>query len=159
MSDHESVRKMLPLAAAGALDGGEIRQVEQHVRECDSCAHEWEIWRLYAQGLGQQPQPVLPSDLVLRTQARILNERAMAMDRRRDAQVLSILAVFSFASSMASWSAVYALTGGAFVVFGTNWVSPIPWFLISGVLVWMTAAVAALTLGRRDLRRTYGSIQ
>jgi len=159
MSEHESVRKMLPLAVAGALSTGELRQIEQHARECESCTREMEIWRIYAQGLRQQPQPVVPADLVIRAQARILNERATVLDRRRDAQMLSLLAVFSFASSIVSWFAVYALTGGAFVVFGMNWVNPVPWFLISGVLVWTTAAVAALTLGRRELRRTYGSIR
>lgn len=158
MSEHESVRKMLPLAAAGALGIGESRQVEQHVSECESCGREMEIWRLYSQGLQRQPQPVAPADLLLRAQARIRNDRAADLDRRRDAQMLGILAVFSFASSIASWLVVNALTGGAFIVFGLNWVSPVPWFVISGVLVWMTAAVAALTLGR-DLRRTYGSIQ
>jgi hypothetical protein len=159
MSEHETVQKMLSLAAAEALEAGELRQVEEHMRECESCTREMEVWKLYTQGLRQQPQPQVPPNLVLRTQARILNERALALDRRRDAQVLGILAVFSFASSMASWFVVQALTGGAFVVFGTNWVNPVSWFLISGVLVWMTATVAALALGRREFRRIYGSIQ
>lgn len=159
MSVHESVRKMLPLAASGAVDGEELRQLQQHVQECNSCAREWEVWRLYARSLQQQPQPVAPADLVSRTQARILNERAVILDRRRDAQMLCFLAFLSFVSSMASWFVAYSLTNGSFVVFGTNWVNPIAWFLISGVLAWMTAAVAALTLGRNNLRRTYGSIQ
>lgn len=159
MNKHELAREMLPLAAAGALSTEEWQQIEQHVRECGSCRREMEVWGVYAQGLRQQPQPVVPADLMTRTQARILHERATAADRRRNAQVLGILSAFSFASSVGSWFAVYAFTGGSFVMFGVNWVNPVPWFLTSAVVAWMTAAIAALTLGRRDLRRTHESIQ
>jgi predicted anti-sigma-YlaC factor YlaD len=160
MNVHESIRGMLALAAAGTLDAEELKRVEAHARECEPCRREVEIFGLYAQGMRQLPQPVVPSDLLMRTQARILHEREVAESYRRDVIMLSTLAVFSFASSIATWLVVFVLTGGVLNVFGMNLASPVNWFVASGVMAWMTAATAAIALGRREaVRRTYESIQ
>jgi|SRR6185295_5627491 len=155
MSTHELNRAKLALAAAGALPQEELLQVEQHARQCPVCLRELEVWSVYARGLGQLPQPTLPLGLVARTQAKVLSERADAADRRRDAVMLGFLAAFSWASSVAFWVVARALTGGVLEAFGTNWVGAVPWFLASALLAWMTAAAAAITLGRRrEIRRT-----
>ena len=60
MNMHESIRTKLALAAAGALPDDERRQVDQHARECETCHRELEVWGLYARGLHQLPQPMLP---------------------------------------------------------------------------------------------------
>jgi predicted anti-sigma-YlaC factor YlaD len=159
MTTHESIRGMLGLAAAGTLNAEEMRRVEQHTQECEDCRRELDVLGLYAQGMRQLPQPVIPQDLLMRTQARILREREIAGDRRRDLVLLGGLAGLSFASSIATWAVVYTLTSGALIAFGVNWVSPVPWFMTSAVLSWMTAATAAIALGRGDLRRVYESIQ
>jgi hypothetical protein len=62
-------------------------------------------------------------------------------------------AVFSWAFSFAVWSVAQALTGGVLEVFGANLVSAGPWFLVSSVMAWITAAAAAVTLGRYGERR------
>jgi hypothetical protein len=109
---------------------------------------------LYARGLKELPQPVLPADLILRTEAAILREHEVAAGRRRDRLMLAALAVFSWVISLAFWALARALTGGVLDVFGTNWVSAGPWFLVSTVVTWITAGTAAVTLGhRREIRR------
>lgn len=153
MSSHEANKARLVLAAAGALSPEELRQVEQHARECEVCRRELEVWGGYARGLGQLPQPELPLGLVARTQARVLRERAGAADRRRSSLMFGALAVFSWVNSLVVWSVARALTGGVLEVFGTNLVSAGPWFLGFSMVAWITAAVAAVTLGRYGERR------
>jgi anti-sigma factor RsiW len=153
MSTHEVNRAKLALAAAGSLPPEELQQVEQHARECPACRRELEVWGAYARGLGQLPQPMLPLGLVARTQARVLRERTEAAERRRSGLMFGAFAVFSWAFSFAVWSVAQALTGGVLEVFGTNLVSAGPWFLVSSVMAWITAATAAVTLGRYSERR------
>ena len=78
MTEHESVRAMLALAAAGALGPEEVRRIEQHAQGCELCRRDLETWAVYTQGLGKLPQPSAPEGLVQRTQARILQERTEA---------------------------------------------------------------------------------
>jgi hypothetical protein len=153
MSKHETNIKRLALAAAGALSREELLEVEQHARECESCRRELECWGLYGRGLLQLPQPVLPMDLVARTQARVLREREAAADRHRDALMLGGLAIFSWAMSFTVWVIARLLTGGTLEAFGTNWVSAGPWFLASSVFVWITALTAAIALGHHHAMR------
>ena len=159
MTTHESIRGMLGLAASGALSAEEIRRVTQHTQECEACRRELDVLGLYARGMQQLPQPPVPQDLLMRTQARILHEREIAVERQRDLFLMGALAGLSFASSIATWAVVYTVTSGALIAFGVNWVNPVPWFTTSAVLSWMTAATAAIALGRGDLRRMYESIQ
>ena len=154
MTEHESVRAMLALAAAGALAPEEVRRVEQHAQGCELCRRDLETWAAYTQGLSQLPQPAAPKGLVQRTQARILRDRAHAADRRRSELLLGALVVFGWASGWVFWTLARVATGGNLNVLGTNLVSGLTWSLVSTVLVWMTAATAALMLGRRrEMRR------
>ena len=84
MNEHESVRAMLPLAAAGLLGPGELRRIEQHARTCELCRSDLETWSVYAQGLRKLPQPSAPAGLLERTRARIIHEHAVAAGRRRE---------------------------------------------------------------------------
>jgi hypothetical protein len=153
MSTHEVNKAKLALAAAGALTPEELRQVEQHARECQACRRELEVWGVYTRGIGQLPQPALPLGLVARTQQRVLRERAEAVERKRSGLMIGAFAVFSWAFSFAVWSVAQVLTGGVLEVFGTNLVSAGTWFFVSSVMAWITAAAAAATLGRYSERR------
>jgi hypothetical protein len=148
MNMHESIRTKLALAAADALGDDERRQVEQHSRECEACRRELEVWGLYAQGLHQLPQPVLPPDLVARTQARILRQEN-PMHERRNGVMFCALTGYSWVIAFSVWLVARALTGGTWEVFGTNLVALGPWMFTSWVLTWITAGVAAVTLGNR----------
>jgi anti-sigma factor RsiW len=153
MSTHETNIRRLSLAAAGALSREELLEVEHHARECESCRRELERWGFYAAGMRRLPQPALPSDLVARTQARILRVREEQADRRRDTILMGGLAMFSSAMTFVFWLVVRMLTGGTLEAFGTNWVSAGPWFLVWTVVAWVTAGVAAATLSRYRERR------
>ena len=69
MSDHESVRELLALSAAGLLDPGEERLVREHVRQCAACAAELDDYAALSAGLSALPAPQPPADLVSRTTA------------------------------------------------------------------------------------------
>jgi hypothetical protein len=155
MSEHESMLEMLALAAAGALDEGEQRRLEQHARECPICRRELEVWSAYTQGMRRLPQPAVPAQLMERTRARILRERAAAAERRWDDLMVAALALFAWTVGLSFWFLLRVFSGGALIVMGTNLVRLGTWSAISTVLVWLTAAAAALALGRRrrELRR------
>ena len=67
MSDHESVRELLALSAAGLLDPGEERLVRDHARQCAACAAELDAYATLSAGLSALPSPQPPADLVRRT--------------------------------------------------------------------------------------------
>ena len=160
MNEHESIRAQLALAAAGVLGRDEMRQLEQHARECETCRRELEVWGLYVRGLQQLPQPEFPANLFARTHGRVLHEREQAMERKRNSWLLGALAAYSWAISFAVWAVARTLTHGSLEFFGTNLLSAGPWILISGVSTWVTAGAAAVMLGRRNqMRRVYESIQ
>lgn len=149
MNTHESIRKMLPLAAAGALEQQEQLQVELHTRVCDICRQELNAWSVYAAGLRGLPQPAAPADLIARTQARILREREAAADRRWNGLTLLSLGIFSWIASVALWLLVRELSDGMLVILGTNLVNAGPWFFVSFAVTAITAAATALLVGNR----------
>lgn len=152
---HEAVARLLPLAAAGTLDIDEQRRLEEHARDCAACRRELETWSAYAQGLRSLPQPAIPARLMERTRARLLQEHAAAADRRWDELMLGALALFAWTVGLTFWFVARLVTGGELMVMGANLVRFGTWSAGSTVLVWLTAAVAAVALGRRrrELRR------
>ena len=155
MSEHESMKELLALAAAGALDGEPQRRLDEHVRDCPLCRRELEIWSAYSQGLRRLPQPPAPGQLMERTRARVLQERATAAERRWNDLMLGALALFAWTVGLSFWFLLRIFTGGELVIMGANLVRLGIWSALSTVLVWLTAAAAALALGkrRRELRR------
>ncbi len=155
MTEHESVRVMLALAAAGALGPEEVRRIEQHTQGCELCRRDLETWAVYTRGLGKLPQPSAPEGIVQRTQARILQERAEASGRLRHELFLAALAIFGWVVGWSFWTLARAVTGGSLNVFGTNLMNGLTWSLLSTFLVWMTAATVALMMGRRREARRF----
>lgn len=154
MNEHETVRRLLALAASGVLQADEQRRVDDHLRDCMSCRAEAERWRSYVQGLQQLEQPAVPSDLMQRTRARILQEHAASADRRTEGLVLSALAVFAWIVGLTFWFLLRVFTGGALMLLRTDLTGLLTWSLVSTVFVWLTAAAATLLLGRhREFRR------
>ena len=155
MSTHESIRNLLPLAAAGALEQQVQLQVDAHTRVCDVCRQELNAWSVYAVGLRRLPQPTPPADLIARTQARILREREVVSARRWNGMTLCGLGIFSWIASVGFWLLVRELSGGVLKVLGTNLVSAGPWFFVSFAVASITAAATALLIGNRgEIGRT-----
>jgi hypothetical protein len=93
--------------------------------------------------------------LTERARARVLQERAAAADRRWNDLMLGALALFAWTVGLSFWFLLRIFSGGDLVIMGANLVRLGTWSALSTVLVWLTAAAAALALGkrRRDLRR------
>jgi len=140
MNGHEEVRKLLPLAAAGALSRSQLSAVEGHAVICTECRRELEVWRLYSLGLHELPQPVTPAGLMQRTAARLARERDAVAERRRHDLTLGLLVAFSWVIGALSWIPLRAVVGG---------IGIFTWVMFSSLLTWTTAGVAAVLLLRR----------
>lgn len=141
MSDHEAVRELLALSAAGLLEADEERLVRQHAGECAACAGALEEFAALSEGLCALPAPAPPAYLVTRTAALMATER----DRREGAVAAGVVAVFGF---------VFVLTVGQMLrVFLGDSVA-LGW-IVFAVISSVFGAAAGLVLGsRRGMERS-----
>lgn len=149
MDEHESIRKMLPLAVAGALELEDRGRLERHARSCEDCRREMEVWSRYAQALQRLPQPSVPAGLLDRTQSRILQQNQAADAHRVNAIMLGATALLGWGIGPVMWLLVRAITGGVVDMHGFDRVSLLSWSLLLTVLTWITAAASAMALVRR----------
>jgi len=149
MSEHDAVRELLALAAAGALDAEEQRRIEQHLAGCAACAAELDGWRNLAGALKRLPTPRPSPALVEQTRARAEWQLAAAAEHRWSQAVLVFLVLFAWTVTLVSWPIVRLVTGGLLgwldVRMNQTWAS------LAGytALGWLTVGVAALLLGIR----------
>ncbi len=140
MSDHEQVRQLLALSAAGLLDGAEERLVREHARQCTACAAELDAFAALSAGLSAMPVPQPPADLVRRISALLAAEA----DRRQGAIFAGAAAVFACAFVLLTGQILRMLAGDSAVLVWLSWVG------ISSIL---GAASALLLASRRRLER------
>jgi anti-sigma factor RsiW len=141
MSDHESIRELLALSAAGLLDPSEERQVREHARQCGNCAAELESYAALSAGLSALPAPHPPADLVRRTSVLLAAES----DRRQGAFLTGAAAIITFVFVLLIGQTLRILEGDSAAMVWLAWAS------ISSVL----GAAAALVLAtRRRLERS-----
>jgi predicted anti-sigma-YlaC factor YlaD len=140
MSDHETVRQLLALGAAGLLDAGEERLLREHTRECAACAAELGEFAALSAGLRALPAPEPPADLVARTAVLVAAEA----DRRQGAILAGGAAIFALAFVLLMGQTLRIVAGDTTALVWLVWAS------ISSVL----GAVSALVLApRRRLER------
>jgi anti-sigma factor RsiW len=142
MSEHETVRDLLPLAAAGVLDAEEQSRVEAHLNGCPVCRDELTTWNLYAGGLRELPRVEVPPYLLERTRTRILQGRAAQSEDRQSPAFLVFLALLGWSVNLAVWMLVRLLVSEAAVL------RPDVWLLLSTLFAWGTGATAAIVLVR-----------
>jgi anti-sigma factor RsiW len=139
MSEHDTIRERLALAAADALTPAEEQRVAEHLRSCAACANELAAWQPITSGLRQlptpQPSPWLMQATLARAAAR-LNEQAEQDWNRR---VLIFAVALAWLMTLASWPAVHVVIGR----FGIG-------FAAFTVLQWLAAGVIALILAVRQ---------
>ncbi len=154
MSEHESIRELSGLAAAGVLSAGEQRRIQQHAATCDICRRELETWQAYARELGRLPAPVVPAHLAERTCKRILDRRSAAAEKRWNDVALTVLALYAWTIALVTWVAWRLFQGVS--VFDSGFLRALIWSGVSTGFAWVTAAVAAVILGfqRRIARRS-----
>ncbi|MBI4872995.1 MAG: zf-HC2 domain-containing protein [Acidobacteria bacterium] len=146
MKEHEAVRAMLPLAAAGALDPEEERRVRAHTAGCQACESELGAWQALGEELAALPAVLAPPPLVERTQARVRAALCEEDERRWDETALALLSLLACTVGLATWAvwrlAMPGVTGG------------LTYLTVSTLVTWLTAGVAALIAGQR--RRALG---
>ncbi len=152
MNEHESIRELLALAAAGALDENEQRKLDRHLVECSACNAELDAWRGLAASLKRLPTPQAPSMLVERTRSRVALELAAIAERRKSYWVMAFLVLFSWTVTLVTWPVVRLLSGGVLSWLDLSFNQT--WFGLAGytALGWVTAGVAAAVLGLRRRR-------
>jgi anti-sigma factor RsiW len=153
---HKSLRDLLSLAAAGALDADEQRLVEEHLRGCSECQAEFQAWSRIAGGLRGMPVPQAPAGLVARTRARLETAQAARAERWRNQIILGCLILFAWMTTLLSFPVLRLAGNGlaGFLNMSTSGVGTgVALYLVLG---WVGTGVAAGLLGlrRQDERRT-----
>ena len=127
MSEHDTLRDLLALAAAGALTPAEEQRVAEHVRSCIACSNELEAWRPIASELRRlptpQPSPWLAQATVTRAKAALAEQAEHEWNRR----VLIAVVAFSWLLTMASWPVWRVVTDRPWVGFAAF--TALGWFL------------------------------
>jgi anti-sigma factor RsiW len=148
MNDHDEMHKLLPLAAAGALEAQEQRQLEAHLRDCAACAAELERWSELGTALRHLPTPQPPALVIERVRARAEAELAAQAEGRWNFGMLVFLVLFSWTLTLASWPIVRLMTEGMFgwLKLQQTWLA----LAVYTAVAWLTAGVAAALLGLRQ---------
>lgn len=146
MNEHEEIRQLLSLAAAGDLDNADARRVESHLAGCTACAAELEHWRGIVGDLRRLPTPQPSAALLTRVRA-MAEAEILAQAEQRSHQVnLVFLLLFAWALTLSVWLVFRLMTGGLFAwvqLFGGRlWV----WMAGYTLLGWLTSSIAAVIL-------------
>lgn len=154
--EHESIRQLLPLAAADALNEAELRTFEQHVAACPECAAEMETWDALTIALKRLPTPQAPSRLVERTCARVVARMAALEVHRTSHWVIAFLVLIAWTVTLGAWPVVRFFTDG--LLGWLDWRFNQTWFGLAAytTAIWLTAGFAAAVLGwRKRLERRF----
>ncbi len=73
----------------GRLNGHEMQHIAAHLRECYTCAREWESLRKVQSSLSELGPVPEPEDLLLRIRVAVSQERARAQRSRRETWALA----------------------------------------------------------------------
>jgi anti-sigma factor RsiW len=147
MSAH--VTRLLPLAAAGALDTQESARVEEHLRACPACAAEAAEWRRLAEGLGRMPSPRPSPELVSRTVEAIEARLAERVERAWNGAALAFAVAFAWTMAVVSWMLLDLLRGALAMRLDRPVGPTAAWYAAYVVAGWLTAGAAAVLLSRR----------
>ena len=161
MSEHDKVRELLALAAAGALTSTEEKRVAQHVRSCIACSNELGAWQPIASELRRLPTPQPSSWLAQATLARAKAKLAEQAEHDWNRRVMTFVVSFAWLLTIASWPAFHFVSGrfGSLLglqftrtqfgqtlfgqtLFGQTWTS----FAAFTALGWLAGGVAAVML-------------
>ena len=150
MSEHDKIRELLALAAAGALTSAEEKQVAEHVRSCIACSNELEAWRPIARELRRLPTPQPSSWLVQATLARAEAKLTEQAEHDWNRRVMIVSVAFAWLLTIASWPVFHFVSGrfGSVIDphFSHTWIG----FAAFTALGWLAGGVAAVMLAIRQ---------
>jgi len=150
MSEHEKIRGLLALAAAGALTRAEEKRVAEHLRSCIACSNELDAWQPIATDLRRLPTPQPPSWLLQATLSRVDAKVAEQADHDWNRRVITYVVAFAWLMTIASGLLFHfvspyfeSLLGQQ---FGHTWIG----FAAFTALGWIPGGVAAVMLAFRQ---------
>ena len=152
MSEHEKIRKLLPLAVAGVLDSSEEMRIQNHLRVCTDCAAQLPFWQELQSGLRRIPTPQAPPSLVQRTIAMAQNAVLEESDRRSERRIIAVALAFSWLFVAVSWPLAQFLGHGWMAVLGSGFKQGWENFAVFTALCWLAGAAAAIMLAARKQR-------
>jgi len=155
MNEHNDIRELLALAAAGALDADEQGHVEEHLRQCETCRAEFAGWLRLTGTLQDLPTPQARPALLKETM-RALSDAARAAEQQRHRTnhfMLGLLFLFAWTITLLNWPLLRMFEGRLeqWLNISTGqltflWVSYI-------VMAWTGTALAAMMLARHRRQR------
>ena len=150
MSEHDKIRELLALAAAGALTSAEETRVAEHVRSCIACSNELDAWRPMANELRRLPTPQPSLWLVQATIARAEAKLTEQAEHEWNRRAMVVLVAFAWLLTIASWPAFQFVSGRFGSLLGLQftraWIS----FAAFTALGWLAGGVAAVMLAMRQ---------
>jgi anti-sigma factor RsiW len=152
MNNHNDIRDLLPLAAAGALEPAAQRQVEEHLSECSDCRAELASWQRLTGALEALPTPQAPLGLVERTRRQMENRAAAKAERRWNRAVLVWLTAFAWISTLLTWPLFQFFGGrlGGMLDLSSRGVTNV--WIGYIVMTWTVTVIVAGLLGQRYQR-------
>jgi predicted anti-sigma-YlaC factor YlaD len=153
MNEHNDIRELLTLAAAGALDAAEQGRVEEHLRHCEACRAEFAGWLRLTGTLQDLPTPQARPALLEQTRRALAARAAAQQAHRTNHFMLGLLLLFAWTITLLNWPLLRMFEGrleqwlnistGQLTVL---WVSYI-------VMAWTGTALAAVMLARHRRQR------
>lgn len=155
MTEHEKLKGLISLGAAGALDEAEERALAAHVTTCGDCAAELENWRELGSALRRVPTPQAPMQLVERVRAQMVAQGFAEMERRQNFRIVAWLGLVGWTVTLASWPLLRLLSNEAARFTDIGFLHT--WYGLFGFTVagWVAAGAAAamVALRHRQERR------
>jgi anti-sigma factor RsiW len=152
MNEHDKVRELLPLAAAGALDACEEARLAAHILICRDCAAGLERWQQLGAGLRRIPTPQAPSALVSRTILAAQTHLAQESDRKSERRIVTLVLVFSWMFVAISWPLAQLLAHGWQSLVGFSFEHGWENFAVFTAFCWLAGGAAAVLLAVRRSR-------
>jgi anti-sigma factor RsiW len=149
MNEHDEIRDLLTLAAAGGLDPAAERRVEAHLNQCAACRSEFESWQQLTGALKRLPTPQAPMGLVERTRRNLQAQAAARAEHRRKWSVLSVLIVLAWMFSFLSWVVFQMLGGKLAQAFDISSAAVTMAWIGYTMISWLMTSLVAAALGKR----------
>ncbi|HKF51253.1 MAG TPA: zf-HC2 domain-containing protein [Candidatus Acidoferrales bacterium] len=152
-NEHDQLRELLSLAAAGVLDASDEQRVAAHIGVCPECAASLNRWQQVGANLRRLPTPQAPAALVSRTILLAQTRLAEESSRRTERRMMVLILVFSWAFVAVSWPLAQLFAHGWESLLGFGFEQGWKNFVIFTAFCWMAGAAAAILLAMRRSRQ------
>jgi anti-sigma factor RsiW len=149
MSEHESIRKLLALAALGDISPEDMRRVCEHLAGCETCRGVSQDFVALGDALRGLPTPQPRAELVARVRGLAELRLARKCAGNRDAVVLAPLVMAAWIMALATWPLLRAAVRWSL----TGWYMPDGRLLTAvaaySIMGFLIACVSAFAVARR----------